>query len=84
MEHGSYLQGMETSRVIIKYLSLNKQHGSYLQGMETRVKIHASPHSFSTDPTYKEWKPFPALTTIAASEGTDPTYKEWKPENSNR
>ena len=32
-------------------------HGSYLQGMETFDAIHNWHRFYSTDPTYKEWKP---------------------------
>ena len=35
---------------------------------------------FSTDPTYKEWKPLEASGSEAnMKRRTDPTYKEWKP-----
>ena len=35
VEHGSYLQGMETSESAILG-KLTVRHGSYLQGMETK------------------------------------------------
>ena len=79
--HGSYLQGMETKRMLKDGITRNK-HGSYLQGMETHTRKPASNNRAAcTDPTYKEWKLGQGddLTDFVALEGTDPTYKEWKP-----
>ena len=54
-------------------------HGSYLQGMETKGLNALGIRSFSTDPTYKEWKLWALLQENVEQRRTDPTYKEWKP-----
>ena len=57
IEHGSYLQGMETILFVAPELYLST-HGSYLQGMETKKSGRRKAlGELRTDPTYKEWKP---------------------------
>ena len=80
VEHGSYLQGMETFEHSFEVGTVDKGvHGSYLQGMETRpVDFYPPASANGTDPTYKEWKPAILLVSALNSSSTDPTYKEWK------
>ena len=79
---GSYLQGMETGRLLDAEHHTRRWLGSYLQGMETKKgqTIRAIVVAGS-DPTYKEWKRhFSLSVSMSSGQGSDPTYKEWKPE----
>ena len=53
---------------------------AYLQGMETHgAEAVDVAVGVGSQPTYKEWKPGPAMDLTALVAGSQPTYKEWKP-----